>query len=120
MRRLAHSLAVALVLTLAVPAVEGLTPVASPLVAAAEAQTGSGSNTGGTAAKPGRELGKIIGGIAGGILLSIAAIMGIAALVKRDVGQALGLFVIVFIVGGLIWGQGSIQKMVVAVFKQLS
>ena len=37
MRRLAHSLAVALVLTLAASAVEVLTPVASPLVAAAEA-----------------------------------------------------------------------------------
>jgi hypothetical protein len=121
MRRLAHVLFATLVLSAAVPAVDLAAPAGSPLVAAAGAQTGSSaSNSGGRAAKPGRELGKIIGGIAGGLLLSIAAIMGIAALVKRDVGQALALFVIVLVVGGLVWGQGSVQKIVTAIFRQLA
>lgn len=119
MRKLIYITTMALVLAAAAPMAEvAEVPGAEATVAVAEAAP-AGTGDGGKAGEAGTQLGDIVRSWGGGILLAVAGVMGIAALVQRNVGMALSIFVICLVVGGFIWGQESMQALIEAVWEQI-
>jgi hypothetical protein len=60
------------------------------------------------AASAGDKVGELIRGFVGPIMLALAAAIGIAALVKRDIGMALTLLVLVIILSGFLMDDSPI------------
>jgi hypothetical protein len=58
----------------------------------------------------GKNVGDEIGSWAKGLLLGVAALVGLPALFRRDVGQGVVILLIVVLIGGFVYAGGPVQS----------
>lgn len=70
------------------------------------------------------DIGKNVGGEvtswAKGLLLGVAALVGLPALFRRDIGQGVVIVLIVILVGGFVYAGGQVQNTVQAMWKTVA
>jgi hypothetical protein len=121
MRRLLPVLTVSVLLGVTTAPARAATaaPVPFAAKAAAAASPSSGGAGGGQAEGAGKRLGDVIKGWGGALLLAVAGLMGIGALVKRNVAEGLTLLVLVIVLGGFVFADQEMKGLIASIWKTI-